>query len=193
MPRVHDQRQAHYCPPQQSHYVSPQARWEMQTHLQLQLQAQSGQSPTSQAQTIYQSQQISPLSTSSNTSSTGTSPTSQHDSRLQPAYMPAVLRPNLYPSKQAKKDDADQSSLQSNQSFLTLNAWGLLGKLTRRATADSGKCIYDEEGEEDDDGDSVQWNLDLFPKPTSQPTREHWKVSEFLTLAPCYTRSTLRG
>lgn len=102
--------------------------------------------------------------------------------------MPAVLRPNLYPSKPKKADDADQSSLQSNQSFLTLNGWGLLGKLTRRTTADSGKCLDDDD--DDEDGASVQWNLDLFPKCTSQPTREHWKVSELLNSAPGPTTTT---
>ena len=88
--------------------------------------------------------------------------------------MPAVLRPNLYPSKRSpakKSEDADRSSLQSTHSLLSLNGWALLGRLTRRATVDCGKAL-----DHDDDDGAVQWNLDLFPKPTAQPTRDHWKV-----------------
>lgn len=183
MPRVHDQPQPQFYPQPQQHYQysSPQSQSLSQPQPQSHSHSQSPTAPA-QAQSIYQTRQISPLSTSNNASPTTTSPISQQNLRLQPAYMPAVLRPNLYPSKPKKADDADQSSLQSNQSFLTLNGWGLLGKLTRRTTADSGKCLDDDD--DDEDGASVQWNLDLFPKCTSQPTREHWKVSELLNSAP---------
>ena len=38
------------------------------------------------------------------------------------------------------------------------------------------RTLRDQDDDDDDDDDAVQWNLDLFPKPTAQPTREHWKV-----------------
>ncbi|RYP30804.1 hypothetical protein DL767_006085 [Monosporascus sp. MG133] len=164
MPRMLEQMQPRFY---QHHYQYPSP----QSH-----------SPTSQAQSICQPQQIPPLSTSDNASPTASSPMSQNNLRMQPVYMPAVLRPNEYPSKPVppkKPVDADQSSLQSNHSFLTLNGWGVLGRLTRRATVDSGKCLDDDD---DDDDDAVQWNLDLFPKPTAQPTREHWKADPESTM-----------
>ena len=157
-PHPHHQPHSHYRSQSESH--SPQSIYQQQQQQQLQ----------------QQHQQISPLSTSDDVSPTTTSSSMSHDNlpRRQPIYMPAVLRPNLYAAKPAtanKPEDADRSSLQSNQSALTLSAWNLFGRITRRSTVDSGKCLDD-----DDDDDAVQWNLDLFPKPTAQPTREHWKV-----------------
>ncbi|KAM7222401.1 vacuolar segregation protein pep7 [Rhypophila decipiens] len=112
--------------------------------------------------------QISPLSTSGNASPT--SPSKNHISRqIRPLYMPAVLRPTEFPSKAPAKlkgeeeDQSEEQSLQSNSSFIGLPA---LGRLSRRSTGDSGKCL---------DG---EWNLDLFPKPTGMPTRKHWKPDQ---------------
>lgn len=113
------------------------------------------------------SRQISPLSTSNNTSPT--SPKSYHGRQLRPLYIPAVLRPNDYPSKQTptfkKPEDQDDESLKANGSWSSLPGLSALGRLSRRPTADSAKCV------------DINWNLDLFPVPTAQPTRKHWKVS----------------
>ncbi|KAJ1335611.1 FYVE zinc finger domain-containing protein [Microdochium nivale] len=118
------------------------------------------------------SQQISPLNTSSNGSPTATSPMSHHAQRTRPMYMPAVLRPNKYSSKAAQpKPDSEGSSPtpSNNSSFLALSGLGALSKITRRHTNDSAKCLPD-----DDDDDEL--NLDAFPRPTAAPTREHWKL-----------------
>ncbi|CAJ2506158.1 Uu.00g002880.m01.CDS01 [Anthostomella pinea] len=149
MPRLPDQQQAHYFP----HHHQP-AQSESPTYL-------------PQAAPGYQSQQISPLSTSDNASPT--SPKSFNRKRLRPLFMPAVLRPTEHAPKQSPGGngegggDDDETILSSNNSFISLTGLGALGRLSRRSTGDSGKCM---------EGD---WNLDLFPKPTAQPTRQHWK------------------
>lgn len=43
---------------------------------------------------------------------------------------------------------------------------GLVGQQFGRRASESGKSSIDGE-----------WNLDLFPDVTEQPTRKHWKVS----------------
>ncbi|KAI1338008.1 FYVE-domain-containing protein [Xylariaceae sp. FL0016] len=149
MPRLPDQHQAHYFP----HHHQPMP------------QAQSPTYPSQPAQG-YQSQQISPLSTSNNASPTSSK--SYHHKRLRPLYIPAVLRPTEHHSKKSrdrKEGDADDDDapLSSSNSFISLPGLGAFGRLSRRSTGDSGKCM---------DGD---WNLDLFPKPTASPTRQHWK------------------
>ncbi|KAI1417561.1 FYVE-domain-containing protein [Hypoxylon sp. FL1857] len=145
MPRLSDHPSAHFYPYQQAPTVP-------------------SHSPTYPSQG-YQSQQISPLSTSNSPSPT--SPKPYHRQRLRPLYMPAVLRPTEFPSRNVigKKAEAqdDDSQLSSNNSFISLTGLSAFGRLGRRATGDSGKW---EEGE---------WDLDMFPKPTAQPTREHWK------------------
>lgn len=54
----------------------------------------------------------------------------------------------------------------SSGSYISLPGLGPIniGRLSRRSTGDSGKCL---------DGGL---NLDLFPEVKSQPTRKHWKV-----------------
>jgi len=106
--------------------------------------------------------QISPLSTSGSTS-----PTSPKNRPPRPIYMPAVLRPTEFPSKATPVSpkpedgaDADERTLRSNASFMSM---GALSRLSRRSTDDSGKCV------------DATWNLDMFPKPTAAPTRAHWK------------------
>ncbi|KAI1375025.1 FYVE-domain-containing protein [Hypoxylon crocopeplum] len=145
MPRLPEQPQAHFYPYQQP----PPTQ---------------SQSPTYPSQG-YQSQQISPLSTSNNTSPT--SPKPYHRQRLRPLYMPAVLRPTEHPSKKivGRKTEAqeDESQLSSSNSFISLAGLGALSRLSRRTTGDS------------ENGVDGEWNLDLFPKPTAQPTRQHWK------------------
>ncbi|KAI1502717.1 hypothetical protein F5X99DRAFT_150107 [Biscogniauxia marginata] len=154
MPRLLEQHQPHYLPHHQ-----PPSQIQSPTYL-----PQSAQG--------YQSQQVSPLSTSNNGSPT--SPKSYHRQRLRPLYMPAVLRPTQHPSKNTptKKSEGqeDDSPLGLNGSFISLAGLSALGRLGRRSTGDSGKCM---------DGD---WNLDLFPKPTAQPTRRHWKPDTEATI-----------
>lgn len=162
MPRLHEQPQAHFFPYQQP-------------------TVPSSQSPVYPSQG-YQSQQISPLSTSNNASPT--SPRPYHRQRLRPLYMPAVLRPTEHPSKKiiARKTEAqdDDSQVSPNNSFINLSGLSALSRLSRRTTGDSGKWM---------DSD---WDLDMFPKPTAQPTRQHWKVSP-RSATPCLRYAALQG
>lgn len=142
-------------------------------HSQPQSRSTSPTYAAAQIMAAQQSHQVSPMSSSTNGSPTASSPISHHNQR-RPLYIPAVLRPNEYPSKSKKAQDPDQSSLQSNNSsLLNSGGWGALGRLTRRSTGDSGKAFNDE----DDCCSWAQWQLDLFAKPSAQPTRQHWKVS----------------
>ncbi|KAK3939902.1 vacuolar segregation protein pep7 [Diplogelasinospora grovesii] len=119
----------------------------------------------------YITPQISPLSTSGNVSPT--SPKNYVTRHAPPMYMPAVLRPTEFPSKAPlpkpkvnPQRDAEERSLRPNSSYLSLAGLGGFGRLSRRSTGDSGKCV---------DGN---WNLDMFPKPTGLPTRKHWKPDQ---------------
>lgn len=143
-----------------------------------------------QAAQGYQSRQVSPLSTSNNGSPTSSKP--YHRQRLRPLYMPAVLRPTERPYKRghgtkpegepqisAHDDDRPMSSANSLIGLPGLGAWS---RLRRRSTSDSMKSMESE------------WNLDLFPKPTSPPTRQHWKVCLHLQKTPtCATRCCRHG
>ncbi|KAI0179953.1 FYVE-domain-containing protein [Hypoxylon sp. FL1284] len=153
MPRLHEQPQAH------AHFY----HYQQHPHQNPIPQSQS-QSPTYPSQG-YQSQQISPLSTSN--SASPTSPRPYHRQRLRPLYMPAVLRPNEHPSKKmaAAKSEAQEydDPLPTGNSFISLTGLGALNRLSRRGTADGKKWMGNE------------WDWDMFPKPTAQPTREHWK------------------
>lgn len=164
MPRLPDQQQQPYAPqfyPQlaqqpSAHFANqPHAPQPSQTQIQHQLHSANS------------SRQISPLSTSN--SASPTSPKSYHGRQLRPLYIPAVLRPTDYPSKKTPttKGNEDDDSLKASSSWTSLTGLGALGRLTRRSTGDSGKCM---------DNDL---NMDMFPKPTAQPTREHWKVSTY--------------
>jgi hypothetical protein len=153
---------------QSSHYFQHQLPSHTPAHTQL---------PDNVLQQVapgYQSQQVSPLSTSNNGSPT--SPKPYHRQRLRPLYMPAVLRPTEHPCKRGfgNKNEGeaqgqvqgqdDERPVSSANSFISLPVLGAWGRLSRRSTGDSGKCMESE------------WDLDLFPKPTAPPTREHWKV-----------------
>lgn len=175
MPRLPDQQQpyaGHFYP----HLAQQQSQLTNQSQVaQLQQLQQLQQSQQSQAQSQAQfqqqihsgnsSRQISPLSTSNNASPT--SPKSYHGRQLRPLYIPAVLRPTDYPAKKTptrkNANDEDDDSLKASSSWSSLTGLGALGRLTRRSTGDSGKCMDNE------------LNLDMFPKPTAQPTRDHWK------------------
>ncbi|ORY69710.1 uncharacterized protein BCR38DRAFT_90742 [Pseudomassariella vexata] len=129
------------------------------------------------------SRQISPLSTSHSNNASPTSPKSYHGRQLRPLYMPAVLRPTEHSSKKNPRKKAegqyDDEHMRSNGSFISISGLGALGRLSRRSTGDSGKCMDSE------------WNLDLFPKPTAQPTRVHWKPDNESTI--CDEPSCMRS
>ncbi|KAI0847963.1 FYVE-domain-containing protein [Daldinia vernicosa] len=148
MPRPAEQPQAHFYPYRQ-------------------MPTAPSPSPTYPSQG-YHSQQISPLSTSTNASPTSSkSSKPYHRQRLRPLYMPAVLRPTEHPYKRKTEAQEDDNPVSSNSSFISLAGLGALSRLSRRTTGDSGKCV--------DDDDDDEWDLDMFPKPTAQPTRQHWK------------------
>lgn len=167
MPRLPDQQQqpygGHFYMPNphvsQQQQRSTIAAAQSQAQAQFQLQQQQMSSAAS-------SRQISPLSTSNSTSPT--SPKSYHTRQLRPLYIPAVLRPTDYPAKKTptvKKTDDDDDSLKASSSWSSLTGLGAFGRLARRGTGDSGKCLNGE------------LDMDMFPKPTAEPTRTHWKVS----------------
>lgn len=156
MPRLPDQQQSAFFQPQAHHHQFPQ-QFPQQQHPPLLTFSPSHYNP-----------QISPLSTSGNASPT--SPKTYLSRQIRPLYMPAVLRPTEFPSKAPPpkpkpedEDEVDERVLKSNSSFISLAGLGALGRRSRRSTGDSAKCV---------DGN---WNLDLFPKPTGLPTRDHWK------------------
>lgn len=166
MPRLQDQHQSSFFHAQNQQQPPP-PQWQQQQVL------PTFAPPPQQQQQNQITTQISPLSTSG--SASPTSPKAYHTRQIRPLYMPAVLRPTEHhskppPTRQPKaadtSDDEDDRTLRSNSSFITLS--GALGRLSRRSTGDSGKCV---------DGN---WNLDAFAKPTGLPTREHWKVCLFL-------------
>ena len=153
MPRLFDQQQSAYFnahPHQFSHHIIQQP-------------------PLPRFQQQPYTPQISPLSTSGNASPT--SPKTCMTRPIRPLFMPAALRPTEFPPRAPTTRPPPESEsavgekvLRFNASFMSLGGLSALGKLSRRSTADSGKCL-------DED-----WNLDMFPKPTATPTREHWKV-----------------
>ncbi|KAF7556085.1 hypothetical protein G7046_g6399 [Stylonectria norvegica] len=123
--------------------------------------------------------QISPLSTSGSNSpdslSTPTSPKAYHARQVRPLYMPAALRPNMFPSKKvrckaddagsASSSDSDSTLRRANSSILSLPGMTLFGhRLKRTSTGDSSRSSFD--------GD---FDLELFPEVTDLPTRKHWK------------------
>ncbi|OAA68051.1 fyve domain containing protein [Niveomyces insectorum RCEF 264] len=143
--------------------------------------------------------QISPLSTSNNGSpNSPNSPKSvYHTRQVRPLYIPAVLRPTEHPSREVPKgaangsgaagnegddngdangsdDDASsrRSGLRSSGSFISLPGFGAfgIGRLSRRSTNDSGKCV------------DATWNLDLFPEVKRLPSRDHWKPDPEATM-----------
>ncbi|KAH8909804.1 FYVE/PHD zinc finger protein [Coniochaeta sp. PMI_546] len=157
MPRLQDQQQSSFFPAQNQQQSQP-PQWQQQ-----QVLPTFAPPPQQQGQS---STKISPLSTSG--SASPTSPKAYHTRQIRPLYMPAVLRPTEHHSKAPptrtkvdNSDDEDDRTLRSNSSFITLS--GALGRISRRSTGDSGKCV---------DGN---WNLEAFAKPTGMPTREHWK------------------
>lgn len=122
---------------------------------------------------------VSPLQTNlpAHHSSTPPSPTRSGSMTpgARPLYMPAVLRPNyefppqpLSKSPSANSDSGSDTTLRrTNTGLLSLTGLGAIGnRLSRRSTMESRKSV---EGE---------WNLDMYPEVSNQPTRKHWKVSK---------------
>lgn len=147
------------------------------------------QRPTHQRNQSYQisvGPQISPINTNESTSpdsisSTPTSPRAHHARQTRPMYMPAALRPNLFPSKTIKMpiDDAastsstepDSALRRTNSSLINLPGMSVFGnKLARVSTGDSTQSSID--------GD---FDPEMFPEVKAQPTRKHWKVSKAKT------------
>ncbi|KAL2271448.1 hypothetical protein VTJ83DRAFT_819 [Remersonia thermophila] len=93
----------------------------------------------------------------------------------KPLYVPAVLRPTQFPSKEPpprpkdEDEDEDAASVHSrpSSSFMSL---GPFGRLSRRSTADTTKSL------------ASSWDLDEFPAPTGPPTRAHWKPDHESTM-----------
>ncbi|KKY32881.1 putative fyve domain containing protein [Diaporthe ampelina] len=144
----------------------PQQQQQQQKQQQQQHQRQP--TPPQSQPLIQQSSDISPLSTSNSTSPV--SPKNYHGRQVRPLYVPAVLRPNEYPSDAQKpiaspKGDGDDNerAIRSSGSFTSLFGISSLSRLSRRSTGDSGKFV------------DWDWDLANYPKVHGQPTRKHWK------------------
>jgi hypothetical protein len=121
-------------------------------------------------------QQMPPLSTGGSASTSPTSPKSYHTRQSRPMYMPAVLRPTEFSSKPIRGMGPDFTNTSETGSVrrLSNSFLGLAGfavsRLSRRSTGDSGKCL-------NDNNDDEELDADLFPDVTGEPKRDHWKVS----------------
>lgn len=142
---------------------------------------QRPQHQRSQSYQIPTGPQISPSgheSTSPDSNgSTSSSPRAYHTRQVRPMYMPAALRPNLFPSKKTKTSAVDDggsgSSIESdvtlrrtNGSMISLPGMSVFGgRLSRVSTGESTRSSVD--------GD---FDLETFPAVTSLPSRTHWKA-----------------
>lgn len=203
MPRLPDNQQSwfhhppHYSPTGHGHGHQRSNSYHMhqqQQQQQLYQQQQQQQQQQQYQQIIQQPQRvsppfasnssdISPLSTSNNTSPV--SPKNYHGRQVRPLYMPAVLRPNEFPagaqvakaSPTGEEVDDDERVVRSSGSFTSLSGILSLSRLSRRSTNDSGKV--------------VDWNWDLsnYAPVNGEPTRRHWKVrSSKKNYSLCATR-----
>ncbi len=163
MPRLPAEQQ------QPSLYYTPTQHQRQQYRAHQQASFQPSPIPTAYPASSQRNSPVSPLSTPGSTSPIQSKNYITHQNR--PLYVPAVLRPTEFPSKEPSvrprpedDDDAAEDSLRHNGSFMSLGGLSAFGRLSRRSTGDSAKCV-----------DGI-WNLDHFPKPTGAPTRQHWKV-----------------
>ncbi|KAL2024640.1 hypothetical protein VTK56DRAFT_6841 [Thermocarpiscus australiensis] len=133
--------------------------------------------PFSNIQPTQYDRQVTPLSTPGSTPGSDTSPRKTYLTRqIRPLYVPAVLRPTEFPSKEppsrprTRDEDAmSEQNVRPNSSFMNLGGLGglgTIGRLSRRSTCGSAESAED------------NWNLDRFPKPTGAPTRKHWKPDQ---------------
>ena len=164
MPRMPGQQQ----PPHYSHQQQQRQQYRSQ---QQQPSFQPSPITTAFQQSAQYNSQPSPLSTSGNFS-----PTTQKSyitRQLRPLYVPAVLRPTEFPSKEPPpppstpedEDETSEQTLRPNSSFMNLGGLSAFGRISRRSTGDSTKSA-----------NSNPMNLDHFPTPSGAPTRQHWKV-----------------
>jgi hypothetical protein len=138
--------------------------------------------------------QISPLSSSDGTSSnkpnsnpgTGpsTSPVGSHSPSsskarvVKPLYIPAVLRPNEFPTRSARSkpgsptgepasseaDPGNTSLRRSSTSLMGMTGFNVLGqRLGRRPDGPGGNGVGND------------FDLKMFPSVTALPRRDHWK------------------
>lgn len=185
MPRLPDQQQSFWHRQPTGHqrsfsYHMPQPQPQPQSQFHHALQQQYPQQQPQQQQQprqptppqsqplIQQSSDISPLSTSNSTSPV--SPKNYHGRQVRPLYVPAVLRPNEYPSDAQRPiaspkgdGDDDERAIRSSGSFTSLFGISSLSRLSRRSTGDSGKVV------------DWDWDLANYPQVHGQPTRKHWK------------------
>lgn len=199
MPRLPDQQQSFwhrqptghqrsfsYHMPQPQPQAQPQFHHVLQQQYPQQQQQQQQRQPTPPQQSqplIQQSSDISPLSTSNSTSPV--SPKNYHGRQVRPLYVPAVLRPNEYPSDAQRPiaspkgdGDDDERVIRSSGSFTSLFGISSLSRLSRRSTGDSGKVV------------DWDWDMANYPQVHGQPTRKHWKVRsvrQHATPTPAHT------
>lgn len=182
MPRLPDQQQSFwhrqptghqrsfsYHMPQPQPQPQSQFHHALQHHYPQQHQQRQPTPPQQSQPLIQQSSDISPLSTSNSTSPV--SPKNYHGRQVRPLYVPAVLRPNEYPSEAQKPiasprgdGDDDERAIRSSGSFTSLFGISSLSRLSRRSTGDSGKLV------------NWDWDLANYPQVHGHPTRKHWKV-----------------
>jgi hypothetical protein len=153
-------------------YFTPTQHQRQQYRAQQQASFQPAPIPTTYPASTQHNSPVSPLSTPGSTSPTQSKNYITHQNR--PLYVPAVLRPTEFPSKEPParsrledEEDVVEEGLRPNGSFMSLGGLSAFGRLSRRSTGESAKCV---------DG---TWNLDHFAKPTGAPTRKHWKVCHF--------------
>ncbi|KAI7780144.1 hypothetical protein LA080_016333 [Diaporthe eres] len=154
--------------PQSQFHHALQHQYPQQQQKQQQQQQQRQPTPPQSQPLIQQSSDISPLSTSNSTSPV--SPKNYHGRQVRPLYVPAVLRPNEYPSDAQRpiaspkgdRDD-DERVIRSSGSFTSLFGISTLSRLSRRSTGDSAKVV------------DWDWDLANYPQVHGQPTRKHWK------------------
>ncbi|KAJ4304206.1 Zn finger protein [Collariella sp. IMI 366227] len=169
MPRLPgQQQQPHYAPAQQPRQQPRQHR---------QPAFQPAPIPTNYPASTQFNSPVSPLGTPGSVSPTASK--NYITRQIRPMYVPAVLRQNEFPSKvipvrpkpeDEEDDDVPEDGLRPNSSFMNLSGLGAFGRLSRRSTGDSAKCV---------DG---KWDLDQFPKPNGAPTRKHWKPDQESTM-----------
>ena len=117
------------------------------------------------------------------------SPKSHHArQQARPLFMPAVLRPTEFPPKAPRypgakpaqdeddKEDDARMLRRDSSSFLSLTGLAILGqRLSRRGTNDCNNKPATE-----------VLDHDMFPQVNALPTRKHWKVRSFFTMAWYY-------
>ncbi|KAK4156717.1 hypothetical protein C8A00DRAFT_40841 [Chaetomidium leptoderma] len=162
---------------QQNLYYSPAQQQRQQFRPQQRAPFQPSPIPTGYPASTQHNSPVSPLGTPGSTSPTGSNQNHITDPNRPKLYVPAVLRPTKFPSKEPairpkpENDNiAAEEGLRPNGSFMSLGGLSAFGRLSRRSTGDSAKCV--------DDNWNGNWDLDQFPKPTGVPSRKHWKPDQ---------------